>query len=59
MFNFLVSTLGSMLIVTSTRLLGEDIIILDALFVDLVFSPVSVHSLQASSFFVSVGGIRE
>lgn len=44
----------------SSRLLGEDIIILSALFVDLVFSPVSACSFPTSIsvFVVSIDGIR-
>lgn len=59
MFHFHVNTLGSMQIVTSTGLVGEDIIILDALFVDLVFSPVCLFPTSIFIFVVSVNGIRE
>lgn len=61
MFLFHVNTAVSMLIATSTRLLGEDTIILDALFVDHVYSLVSVCSFPTSIFIfvVSLDGIRK
>lgn len=44
----------------NSRILGEDIIILTALFVDLVFSPIYPCSFpkNISSFVVSEDGIR-
>lgn len=60
MFHLHFNTLASILIVVSSELEGEDIIILAALFANLVLSPVSacLFPTNISGFVVSIDGMR-